>query len=543
MIFHKNASIRERQKNVEVSPLLGFSNDINREPNCDINRYAFEFFFHNSLNPNLMKFSLTSDHIEHGFQVLAQFSEKKQKIKQIINHLFLFAFTEILFADNSERANLFIERQSHYCTLKGEDLRQLVDLDPELTDSVSVLFDHLVAPLDLELDQKFFEDINELFLENDLAPAISFLLRHFLHNKDQMRENSKFDKICVKEFDVEDTYRMDSTPSYFVENESTIQHNHTPYAEFRIIQKNPVLYINQPKYIPHPLPSLSCVQIPYYAEYTALATESLSFAYSCGSQLFHISNNVFTPLDFHQSAISAIAISPCGQWVLSGDSSGNIKLQNNKGDLTYYEPANKLITCIGFDKRIPKQFYVGTLNGIILYYCTDCKKPYRMFVGHHGSIVQCAFHPNGEFIASTALDSAVRIWSISKGSCVRVFRAAGDIPTSIRISNSGKMCMTTSVRGQISIVDLGTTQVIKKIDEDEKRSTKSFDAISHIKFADFSPDDAIIVALDSNSNYITWQIKENQSEGPIVFKLDKIKAKSLEFLVNYEVRILAYTIP
>lgn len=526
-LSRSNSSAKEKVRPADIPSFLGFNPTTCPYPsNVDINRYAFEIFFENSLKPEIGKFALNSDHIEHGFQIYAEKSQEFPKLKLLINHLFLFAFTEILFADGAARANIFLERQQANCTLSQEEIRQLFDLNPEFTDSITTIFDHLVAPIDINFDTDFFNNINKIF---DSAPAVSFLLRHFLHDENSnviQAPESKVAPYNQLNLMVQD----DKLPQYYTETSSpNIQQHTTPFAEFRMVRNYPTIYISQPKYIPPPLPSLSCIHIPKYADFAAVSKTSTAAVFSSDCQLFYVNElSGITELIPHSETITALYLSTDGKWVLSGDSSGGILLQSiDKKQHMWYEPARSLITCIAPAPAFLHQFAVGLLNGTALLYDVSLKSPIRMFIGHTMPISCIDVHSNSEFIATSSSDGYVRIWSATRGECVRLFKGAGLSPTTVKFSHGGHWLFSSVASGEISITKLGDGKVFKH----RKLS-------AGLVCADFSPDDEVVAGFDGYGNFMMWETKEMQNESPESVRIDRTRIIAMEFINSSEIRIV-----
>ena len=184
---------REKSKPADFVAALGFHRENGDKlktsdtaiipTSCHINLYAFELFFENSRHSQLLKI-LSSDHIEHGFKIIAEAAQTDvlQNLKDLINRIFIYAFIEIFLADKSERANLFVKRQSHFTSFTEDIIQQLYNIKCDMADSIPVIFDHIMGPVQTEFGCSFYENIDQ-FIDESTAPAISFLLKPFLHNE------------------------------------------------------------------------------------------------------------------------------------------------------------------------------------------------------------------------------------------------------------------------------------------------------------------------------------------------------------------------
>ncbi|OHT02419.1 hypothetical protein TRFO_30481 [Tritrichomonas foetus] len=524
---------RDKVKTADFLATLGFpQSDTSVAPaSCNINRYAFELFFENVRHSELFRI-LSSDHLEHGFKIIAEAAktDKLRDLQSLVNHIFIYAFLEILLMDKSERANTFLKRQSHFSSFPEETLSQLYDLKYEMADSVPVIFEHLMGPIPSEFGCNFYEFIDE-FITESTAPAISHLLRPFLHNEIQPRETPIPVSTQSSNRDAELFGAVETNPSFFAEvpmpKLSPMQH---PFAQFKMMRNTPTLVISRPKFIPPQIPTITCINAPRYVEYTALSKTDPEYIYSVDSKLFVCSDQEHRTLVYHISAISAVAFSDDGDWALSCDISGevhviNVKDPNRKCD---YQSTKSCITCCSFSPKITHQFAVGTMTGEVFVYSISKREIQRVLIGHSKGIVSVKIHPNSEYLASISLDQTIRLWSISMACTVRLFKACGNIPTSLRFSNSGQWLLNTATDGSLSFYDIGAGRMIK--------SFKAYD--NPLIDALFSLNDQMIIGFDRMGNFFFWETNETYGSLIANVRIDRVRIGAIECLSSDEIRIV-----
>lgn len=586
------SSSREKTKSSEFTTSLGFVPDRLLPPSCvNLNRFAFEIFLQNLSSPTDSQI-FTSDLIEHAFQIIGLASEKAiiKKEKVIVDHIFVFAFYEILCIENIERAIIFSNRQSHFTSFSPNELAKLSKIDPNNTDSNSIIFDNLLCPIKCEFPIAFYSQLQS-FIEKTSAPAVSFLLRRFIHNpplfiSDPIHSaDSHSNGAILSTGSIQPTISniplsvwgtTDSFPQLFSETPfPKINLRSNPSVEFQMTHDIPTLVISRPRYIPPQLPSITCMHAPKYAEYSALCSSGPPvYVFTSRSNLWlvDIARTTITSLKAHFSPICSLALSETEYTpiILSGDVKGELKTQrvryfyiNSKEEKVYidsnhscnqkdntsalqsevfehisYQSLGALVTAADFGQPRSKEFAVGTLTGVVAVYRIGTPRALRMFLQHKLGVAQVAMHANNEFVASSSMDGTIRLWQISAGQCVRLFKTAGTVPTALAWSHSGHYLLSGGYANYseksnefINIIDVGTGQIVK--------TPKGCE--SGITLATFTKDDQMIVAVDRSNGLHIFEMKEGTSShnGAIAsVKLDKMRVIGLTTLDTDQIRII-----
>lgn len=525
--FHKESSDKFKISDPAILPT-----------SCNINLYAFDLFFENTHHSELLKI-LSSDHIEHGFKIIAEAAQTDNlhNLKNLIDRIFIFAFIEILLADKSERANLFVKRQSHFTSFEEDVIQQLYNIKCDMADSIPVIFEHIMGPVQTEFGLSFYENIDE-FIDKSTAPAISFLLKPFLHNEISQKTIDLPISSQINNRPTELFGEIEKLPKFFAETPlPKISPNQYPFAKFKVAQNCPIIHISKPKFTPSQIPSITCMNAPRYVESSSMSKSSLEFIFSVDSKLYLYkcetedeTKSEMKTIYTHINSINCVCMSDCGNWALSCDIAGQIHVMNvNQTDRNCdYQPARSCITCCTFSPDIPHMFAIGTLSGEVLVYSISCHTIKRVLVGHSKGIVSVKIHPNFEYLASVSLDTSIRIWSITQGCCVRLFRAPGNLPTSIRFSHNGHLIMATSADGNVVIHDIGTGKPIKSFRPSEN---SVMDAV-------FSLNDQMIIGYDRLGNFFFWETNEKYGNQIATVRIDRVRVAAMECLESDEIRII-----
>lgn len=478
---------------------------------------------------------LSSNEIEHAFCAICAAAERAElrELRDLVDRIFVFAFLEILDADGNERANEFVARQRSRTTgISDAALDRLIDLKVEMTDTVDEVFDSMMRPPSSCFGNEFYREV-ERFIAESKSLGVAYLLKPFLHF-DMCDESPRWE--CAKVASNRTPELWDAkfkSPMLFDEVYSPlIKPNLEPYAAFKMTHDIPTLFISMPKFIPPLLPTITCLEVPKSVDACAAGKNSLAFVYSIGSELFFSNLSECRKLKPHVESISSLALSDCGKWALSCDILGYVAVENIDNPNRYFN-FQKTFSCVvasAFSPKIPHQFAVGCVDGVIYLYAMSKAAPQRIFVGHSSGIVSLLIHPNSEYIASASLDETIRLWSITQGCCVRLFMSSGSIPTSLSLSNSGKSLLLGSKNGNLTIFDIGSCRTIKTIKASE------YDICN----ADFLSNDQLIICYDKIGNFGFWQTNGNFNSQIAYVRIDRIHILSMCSLDSGEVRLIGY---
>jgi WD40 repeat protein len=96
-------------------------------------------------------------------------------------------------------------------------------------------------------------------------------------------------------------------------------------------------------------------------------------------------------------------------------------------------------------------------------------------VGHRNSVNSVAFSVDEQMLATSSSDGTVRVWSFPEGQCDQVFQKQ----TVARFSPTGKYLATLSTKGQVSLWDPRTGELVASADPVDRRAVA----------LEFSPDE------------------------------------------------------
>jgi WD40 repeat protein/serine/threonine protein kinase len=203
----------------------------------------------------------------------------------------------------------------------------------------------------------------------------------------------------------------------------------------------------------------------------------------------------------HEDRVLGLAVSPNGQYLLSGDYSGVLILWDvASGDIVktlfldsenIREDADR-ITATAFDPT-GTQAMVGQQDGSLLLLSIPDLEISHRFEGHTDTIGGVAISPDGQLALSGSFDTTLRLWNFQTKELIHVFSAengghtAG--VTSVAFSPDSRRAVSGSYDVSMILWDLTTKTLEYRFSESEPVSTVAFsaDGTMIISGAFFSP--------------------------------------------------------
>ncbi|MFE4105974.1 WD40 domain-containing protein [Almyronema epifaneia] len=164
------------------------------------------------------------------------------------------------------------------------------------------------------------------------------------------------------------------------------------------------------------------------------------------------------------SRIAAIAFSPDGKLIASGDGNGNVqfwKIEDQK-IVTALGGHISWIHSLAFS---PDGKYLASSSDDVTIRLWDVqqRKCLDIFKGHIDEIRSVAFSPDGKLLASGSDDSTIRLWNIQQRRCVCVLKGHTDWVCSVTFSPDGKYLASGSSDATIRLWDVHEQRCTHKL--------------------------------------------------------------------------------
>lgn len=120
-------------------------------------------------------------------------------------------------------------------------------------------------------------------------------------------------------------------------------------------------------------------------------------------------------LTAHNEFIQALAFSPDGGYLLTGDLSGRLILwDTTTGEEVRRFALESGVRALAFAPD-GVHFMVGTMEGWLYYWDASADQPAYELYGHDGAVVSLSFNPDGTRLVSSGFDGAVYVWDVEAG--------------------------------------------------------------------------------------------------------------------------------
>jgi eukaryotic-like serine/threonine-protein kinase len=152
---------------------------------------------------------------------------------------------------------------------------------------------------------------------------------------------------------------------------------------------------------------------------------------------------------FHGAAVTALAFSPDGQWVLTGSDDGMARILNLATGASRQEPIQhkQAVLCAAFNKS-GDHVVTGSLDRKAYLWDAATGRLLATFVGHDREVVAVCFSPDGAQVLTASADATARVWDATSGAALgKPLQHHGPV-VHARFAPDGKTILTASEDGQ-----------------------------------------------------------------------------------------------
>jgi WD40 repeat protein len=164
----------------------------------------------------------------------------------------------------------------------------------------------------------------------------------------------------------------------------------------------------------------------------------------------------------HELAISALAISPDGQVLVSGSADRTIRIWNLKNMQLLHQlnSGNTPITALAIEHD-GNVFISGSQGGTLKFWqLSTGKLLHTIPATHHNAIQALAIHPDGQQLATGGTDGIVRLWNLQSYDLLKAFELGKTPVSAIAFSADGKYLVGGSQGGTLRIWRLADGEIL-----------------------------------------------------------------------------------
>ncbi|NRB53106.1 MAG: CHAT domain-containing protein [Saprospiraceae bacterium] len=190
------------------------------------------------------------------------------------------------------------------------------------------------------------------------------------------------------------------------------------------------------------------------------------------------------PKHDHSSEITALSFSSSGEFFVSGDAVGQLMLHDSKGTRLWTRQQRAKITSVHFGPA-GKTIFVGLRNGTLVKW-SKSGQFMGYFSGHQKRINSLSFSPDGSSFLSASDDRNIILWDTSMTQ-LRTYRGHHDIVSTVQFSGDGQFFVSAANDGSAK-----WWKVKSKV------ARESFTFPGSIRSLDISEDlDQVLIGLDA----------------------------------------------
>ncbi len=205
----------------------------------------------------------------------------------------------------------------------------------------------------------------------------------------------------------------------------------------------------------------------------------------------------------HGDSVSAVAISPDGQRVVSGSLDNTLKVWNlatgeEERTLTGHGDSVNAVAISPDGQRVVSSSRDKTLK--IWKLVTG--KEERTLTGHDGSVNAIAISPDGQWVVSGSWDNTLKVWNLVTGEEERTLSGHGGSVTAVAISPDGQRVVSGSVDKTLKVWNLATGK-------EERTLTGHGGWVSAVTI---SPDGQRVVSGSQDKTLKVWNLATGEEE-------------------------------
>ncbi|MGD0885241.1 MAG: protein kinase [Thermodesulfovibrionales bacterium] len=217
--------------------------------------------------------------------------------------------------------------------------------------------------------------------------------------------------------------------------------------------------------------TLVCMDIGLEVCARVAAEKAVELGHELEMDIVRSHSSVVRVFEGHTEGVDSVAISPDGQYALSGSGDKTLRLWDiETGEcLRVFEGHTHHVTAVAISPDGQYALSGSVIN--ILSGSLDKKTPrlwdietgecLRVFEGHTWSVNSVAISPDGRSALSGSVDKTLRLWDIETGECLRVFEGHTGSVNSVAISPDGGYALSGSGNKTLRLWDIETGECLR----------------------------------------------------------------------------------
>ncbi|MBV6625267.1 MAG: AAA-like domain-containing protein [Rivularia sp. (in: Bacteria)] len=148
----------------------------------------------------------------------------------------------------------------------------------------------------------------------------------------------------------------------------------------------------------------------------------------------------------------------------------------------------------------------------------------KTFMGHSGEIWNVRFSPDGNTLASSSRDGTIRLWNVKTGKLKKTILAHNNTwVRSISFSPDGKLLVSSGSKGWVKLWNVADGKLIQEIPAHRN-------PVRWVTYVKFSPDGKTIASTSTDRTIKLWQLEDGKLLTiPKIFRGHKTSVRTVDF--------------
>ena len=217
----------------------------------------------------------------------------------------------------------------------------------------------------------------------------------------------------------------------------------------------------------------------------------------------------------HSESVTSLAISPDGETLASGSVDKTIRLWDLKTGqkIKTLSVHSSYVTCVAFHAKKNSVLFSGSMDQTVKVWDIETAQIKRTYARHTEGVTCLAVHPNGQIIASGSHDCSVILWSNYK------FAGHSASVLCVAISPAGQTLVSGSQDKQIKVWNLSNGELLRTL---TGHSAAVYSLV-------ISPDGQTLVSGSEDTTIKVWNLETGEEIKTLAQNLASVTSLAISF--------------
>ena len=201
-------------------------------------------------------------------------------------------------------------------------------------------------------------------------------------------------------------------------------------------------------------------------------------------------------------SILALAFSPDGKYLATGDGSGDVCLWDVKTGQKHFRGLGHTnwITCVTFTPD-GKNLLSSSEDHTLRLWSMQTGQCLKTYQGHDNWVLTLSLSPDGKTVASGSSDHSIKLWDIETGQCFKSLKGHDHWVSSVKFTKNGQCLLSASYDNSIKLWNLETGECVKTFTGHN----------DHVLSLSLSPSGENFASSSDDRTIKVWNIEQEQA--------------------------------